>query len=31
VIGLGHRGTFLDKCGLRQKGSRFAAQPDMAG
>src|SRR4029450_10581910 len=24
VVGLGHRSTFLDKCGLRQKGSTSA-------
>jgi hypothetical protein len=31
VIGLGHRSTFLDKCGLRQKGSTSGTRPDMAG
>jgi hypothetical protein len=31
VVGLGHRSTFLDEYGLRQKGSRFGTRPDMAG
>ena len=31
MIGLGHRSTFLDKCGLRQKGSMSGTRPDMAG
>jgi hypothetical protein len=30
VVGLGHRSTFLDKYGLRQKGSRSGTRPDMA-
>jgi hypothetical protein len=30
VIGLGHRSTSLDKCGLRQKGSTFGTRPDVA-
>src|SRR5215208_99208 len=29
VIGLGHRSTFLDKYGLRQKGSTSGTRPDM--
>jgi len=31
VVGLGHRSTFLDKYGLRQKGSTSGTRPDMAG
>jgi hypothetical protein len=31
VVGLGHRSTFLDKYGLRQKGSTYGARPDVAG
>lgn len=31
VIGLGHRSTFLDKYGLRQKGSRSGTRLEMAG
>ena len=31
VVGLGHRSTFLDKYGLRKKGSTSGTRPDMAG
>jgi hypothetical protein len=31
VVGLGHRSTFLDKYGLRQKGSTSGTRPDMTG
>jgi hypothetical protein len=31
VVGLGHRSTFLDKYGLRQKGSTSCTRLDMAG
>jgi hypothetical protein len=31
VVGLGHRSTFLDKYGLRQKGSTSSTRLDMAG
>ena len=31
MVGLGHRSTFLDKYGLRQKGSTSGARPDVAG
>src|SRR3954467_4042192 len=31
MVGLGHRSTFLDKYGLRQKGSTSGTRPDMAG
>jgi hypothetical protein len=31
VVGLGHRSTFLDRYGLRQKGSTSGTRPDMAG
>ena len=31
MIGLGHRSTFLYRCGLRQKGSTSGTRPDMAG
>jgi hypothetical protein len=30
VVGLGHRSTFLDKYGLRQKGSTSGTRLDMA-
>jgi hypothetical protein len=31
VVGLGHRSTFSDKYGLRQKGSTSCMRADMAG
>jgi hypothetical protein len=31
MVGLGHRSTFSDKYGLRQKGSTSGTRPDMAG